>query len=236
MTAPSRTIVTLDGPAGVGKSTTARAVAERLGWRYLDSGALYRAVAHALLEEGIDRDAWPDLDDSVLHALGLTVDPEGTSLVIRRRGRPLGPELRTPEVTAAVSAVARIPSVRAWLLDAQRAAGSRGRLVADGRDMGTVVFPDAATKIFLTADPAERARRRLGDHGVTHPDPDEVALECARLEARDRADREREISPLRPASDALHLDTTELDFAAQVDAVVRHVIRRAGVDSERHRI
>jgi len=216
----ARTIVTLDGPAGVGKSTTAREVARRLGWRYLDSGALYRAVAFALLDAGVPAGEWDRLDAETLERLDLSVDPSGGGLAIRYGAHELDAELRTPEVTASVSAVARVPAVRSWLMDAQRAAGSAGRLVADGRDMGTVVFPGAGTKVFLTADPVERARRRLGDHGVSSPSASELDEEREKLQARDRVDMEREVSPLRPAEDAVHLDTTELDFEAQVERVV----------------
>jgi len=217
----ARRIVTLDGPAGVGKSTTAREVARRLEWAYLDSGALYRAVAWALLDAGIPESRWAHLDAAALEQLRLSVASEGSGLVIRSGERELTDELRTPEVTAAVSSVARVAAVRGWLLGAQRAAGARGGLVADGRDMGTVVFPHAGTKIFLTADPVERARRRLGDHGVHAPTEGELAQERARLESRDQVDMEREVSPLRPADDAVHLDTTELDFEEQVAEVVR---------------
>jgi cytidylate kinase len=227
---PNQSIVTLDGPAGVGKSTTAREVARRLGWRYLDSGALYRSVAFALLEQGVPPDEWPALDGDALAALGLSVRPEERALAILLDGRRLEAELRTPDVTEAVSRVARIPSVRRWLLDTQRLAGSHGDLVADGRDMGTVVFPDAATKVFLTADPDERARRRLGDHGVADPGAEDVAAERARLEERDRVDMERDVSPLVPAPDAVHLDTTQLDFETQVREVVTLAQRAQGLD------
>jgi cytidylate kinase len=227
---PNRSIVTLDGPAGVGKSTTAREVAGRLGWRYLDSGALYRSVAFALLDQSVSPAEWTTLDRDALDALGLAIRPDEGALSILLGGRRLESELRTPVVTAAVSRVAQIPAVRRWLLDTQRLAGSHGNLVADGRDMGTVVFPDAATKVFLTADPDERARRRLGDHGIADPGVDEVQAERARLEERDRVDMEREVSPLTPAPDAVHLDTTELDFEAQVEAVVALARGALGLD------
>ena len=197
-----RTIVTLDGPAGAGKSTTAREVARRLGYRYLDSGALYRGLTHALLQGGIEPDLWPSLTRRQLDGLGLEVRPTAETLELALHGTTLGPELRTPRVTSLVSSLARNPAVRAWLLETQRRLGAEGRLVADGRDMGTVVFPGAGTKVYLDADPLERARRRLGDQGVPEPSGEEVALEAERLLARDRQDRERSHAPLRPAPDA----------------------------------
>ena len=119
-----------------------------------------------------------------------------------------------------VSSAARIPAVRAWLLGHQQALGRWGRLVTDGRDMGTVVFPGAGTKVFLEADLPERARRRLRAQGIAEPDSETTAREAERLEARDQKDRTRETAPLRAAPDAVHLDTTGLDFDAQVEAVV----------------
>jgi cytidylate kinase len=215
-----RTLVTLDGPAGVGKSTTARAVARELGYCYLDSGALYRAVTWALLERGVDPSTWDDLSPETLAGLGIRAGSVGPTLEIRCGDRLLMDELRTPEVTAAVSSVARVPAVRDWLLDAQRAAAETGGLVADGRDMGTVVFPEAWAKVFLQADVAERARRRLGDQGVHDPSPDELEAEAARLAERDRKDSEREVAPLRRPEGSLLVDATDLDFEEQVRTIV----------------
>lgn len=222
-------LVTLDGPAGVGKSTTARAVARELGYRYLDSGALYRAVTFALLDAGIPEEEWPALTAEALAELGLDVRPAGETVEIRLDGRLLEDELRSERVTRHVSSVAQVGEVRRWLYRSQRAAASRGRLVADGRDMGTVVFPEARTKVFLTADVRERARRRLGDRGVAQPDHRELLEEARRLGARDTKDETRAVAPLRVPPDALVLDTTELTFQAQVDRIVRHARRQ--VDS-----
>ncbi|MGD2068766.1 MAG: 3-phosphoshikimate 1-carboxyvinyltransferase [Gemmatimonadota bacterium] len=222
------TVVTIDGPAGSGKSTTARAVAARLGWRYLDSGALYRALTWALLDRGTPPERWASLEPADLKALGVEVELAPEGVVVLHRGRPLADELRTDEVTAHVSQLAALPAVRSWLLDTQRAVGARGRLVADGRDMGTVVFPDARTKIFLSAEPRERARRRLRDKGDASPDEARVEEETERLRERDRRDSEREHSPLRRAPDSVVIDTTRLDFDAQVERIVREVRRRAG--------
>jgi cytidylate kinase len=223
-----RTLVTLDGPAGAGKSTTAREVARRLGYRYLDSGALYRALTWALLRTGVPESRWEALDREDLDALEVAVEPGPETLHLSHRGRELGSELRSTEVTAHVSSLARLPVVRDWLLDTQRELGRHGRLVADGRDMGTVVFPHAATKVFLDADPMERARRRLGDRGQTHPSEEEVALEAEQLGERDRRDRERMHAPLKPAEDALRLDTTRLTFELQVEAIVERAREAAG--------
>lgn len=224
-----RTLVTIDGPAGSGKSTTARAVAERLGWRYLDSGALYRSVTYALLESGPPPSDWDGLERDDLDGLGLSVEMGEDGIAITLDGRPVDDgELRTERVTEHVSKAAALPSVRDWLFTVQRGAGAGGRLVADGRDMGTVVFPEATTKVFLEAEPEERARRRLADRDVEAPADDELEAEVERLLARDRRDASRDVSPLRVPDGALVLDTTELAFEEQVERIVDEVERRAG--------
>lgn len=217
-------IVTIDGPAGSGKSTTARAVAERLGFRHLDSGSLYRVLTWALLEAGIEPEAWDELEQADLARFQVELEPVDGGFRVFLDGRPVPDgKLRTREVTAKVSGLASLPPVRKWLLEIQRRAGALGRVVADGRDMGTVVFPDAEVKVFLEADLEERARRRLLQDGIEDPEEDRIALEAARLEERDRRDSRRPVSPLRVPEDAVVLDTTDMEFEEQVEAIVRVV-------------
>jgi len=218
-----RPIVTIDGPAGSGKSSTAKAVARRLGFRHLDSGALYRALTFALLEAGVDPSDWSTLNATDLAACGVELTPSHDGFRVTVSGRSPGAEIRSAAVTARVSQAASLPAVRNSLLDHQRRAGETGGLVADGRDMGTVVFPDADVKVFLTADLAERARRRLLQVTGEVPGDEQVGEEARRIEARDTWDSEREISPLRKAEDAVELDTTRLTMAEQVREVVRLV-------------
>jgi cytidylate kinase len=216
-------VVTVDGPAGSGKSTTAREVARRLGFRHLDSGALYRALTFALLESGTPPDAWPLLTRDRIDALNVAITPTPSGFDVRVGGRLLGTELRADSVTAHVSQLSRLPAVREALLGLQRDAGREGRLVADGRDMGTVVFPDAEVKIFLVADISERARRRLLERGVARPSTEEVRDEAAAIEVRDRRDSTRSASPLRRPEGAVVVDTTHLTVEEQVEVVVREV-------------
>ena len=218
-------VVTLDGPAGSGKSSTARAVARVLGYRHLDSGALYRALTLALLQAGIDADRWPGISEDFLLALDIELRPTDKGFEVWVGGAQVDTELRTREITDHVSNLARLLAVRRSLLGLQRRAGSRGRLVADGRDMGTVVFPDAEVKVYLVAEVEERARRRLLERGGPESDEAELALQIETIADRDRRDSERDISPLRKAPDALQIDTTRLDFQDQVDAVVARVRR-----------
>lgn len=213
-------VVTLDGPAGSGKSSTARAVARELGFRHLDSGALYRALTWALLDRGTPPEEWDRLEEEDFQSLDVRLEPTETGYTVRVGGEVVEGELRSPEVTEHVSHLARLPAARGALLGLQRQAGAFGRLVADGRDMGTVVFPDADLKVYLVAELGERARRRLLEHDPAEPTPEEVAREAERLSARDRRDTEREHSPLVKPDDAWELDTTGLSFQEQVRAVV----------------
>ena len=216
-------VITLDGPAGSGKTTTAREVARRLGFRHLDSGGLYRALTFALLEEEVPREKWSGLTSRDLDDLGVRAEPGERRVDIYRGDRALSDELRSAEVTEQVPVVASLPAVREWLLGTQRALGEHGNLVADGRDMGTVVFPDADLKVFLVAGLEARARRRLlQDFGGT-PSPDEVSDEARRIEQRDRTDRDRDLSPLRRPEDAFDVDTTALSFEEQVALILKRV-------------
>jgi CMP/dCMP kinase len=213
-------IIAIDGPAGSGKSTTARAVADRLGFRHLDSGAFYRAITFAALESGIPVEQWSRLGTADLDRLGVAGVPADRGFTMRVHGRDVTDEIRRADVNAAVSAMAAVPAVRDWLLQTLRDAARGTDLVTDGRDMGTVVFPDADLKVFLVADSRERARRRLLQMGLAATD-DTIEDEVRRIETRDRSDAGRAVAPLRQADDAIPLDTTELTFEEQVATIAR---------------
>lgn len=220
MTSRDGIVIAIDGPAGSGKSSTAKRVASELGYRHLDSGAFYRAITLAALEAGIPPEQWSDLTRRDLDALGVASTASDQGYAFTVAGRGADERLRSPEVNAHVSRMAAVPAVREWLLSALRKAGERGGLVADGRDIGTVVFPDADLKVFLVCAPAERARRRLREQGNATPEQSQIDLETTRLTARDDADSGRAVAPLVQASDAVLLDTTHLDFDQQVQAIL----------------
>ena len=211
-------VIAIDGPAGSGKSTVARAVAERLRLPYLDTGAMYRAVAFAAMRRGIDpEDAVPvaDLASHVHLEVGETVAVDGVDATL---------EIRSPEVTRAVSTVAANPDVRKELVVRQREwVAEHGGGVVEGRDIGTVVFPAAAVKVYLTADDRERANRRSKEMLDLHYD--QVAADIAR---RDHIDSTRPASPLSVAADAVRIDTTGRD----IDAVVNEVLALAASRQE----
>lgn len=256
----SELVITIDGPAGSGKSTTAREVAHRLGYRHLDSGALYRAITFSVLESGIPVEAWSDLTDAQLNAIPIELKAAADGFAIFLGGRHIDQELRSARVTENVSRLAPLAPVRGRLLALQREAVELGGLVADGRDMGSVVFPDADLKIFLVADLEERARRRLleqqeageaptvgagagarvaGKGGAGEGEIDDGAEDAAlreeslRLHRRDTRDASRALAPLRKPDDAVLLDTTNLGFEEQVQAVIDRAQDR--IDRNRQR-
>ncbi len=222
-------VIAIDGPAASGKSSTGALVAERLGWAHLDSGALYRALTLAALDrfgEAPPRHAegWPVQRILALaDELPVRLVQSGSVFRPEVAGVDVEEAIRSERVTAHVSAVAALPAVRAWVNARQREAvqtHSDG-VVVDGRDIGTVVFPDAPLKVFLTATPEERARRRLSQRRQGQAlDETLVARESAELAARDHADATRLVAPLKAADDAVILDSTRLSLAQQVDRVV----------------
>ncbi|HEX5270667.1 MAG TPA: (d)CMP kinase [Gemmataceae bacterium] len=212
-------IVTIDGPAGAGKSSAARALAQRLGFEFLDTGAMYRAVALAALRAGLNL-----RDDAALGRLVGTLRiklPPGRVLL---DGEDVTAAIRTPEVTAATSPVADSKPVRQHLVGLQRAIAAGRDMVCEGRDQGTIVFPDAARKFFLKADPVERAIRRLGEMEARGESADLGSVLRAQ-EERDRRDAARDLAPMVPAADAILLDSTHLPLARVVDLMEGEVRR-----------
>jgi cytidylate kinase len=209
-------VVAVDGPSGSGKSSTARGVARALGLRYLDTGAMYRAMTWALLQRGVDvTDAAAVAAEGPAVELVSGTDPEKPLIIAD--GTEVSQPIRSPEVTRAVSAVSAVPEVRAQLLAMQRALIGDGGIVVEGRDIGAVVAPDAAVKVFLTADSGARARRRTSQEGGGAASLGPTAADLAR---RDRLDSGRAASPFAQAVDAVVLDTTDLTLDEAVEAIV----------------
>jgi cytidylate kinase len=216
-------VIAIDGPSGSGKSSTSRGVAVRLGLRYLDTGAMYRAITWWLLRQGVDVHDPAAVAARVEEPEILSgTDPLGPSIIID--GVDVGMAIRSDEVNAAVSPVSAVPAVRARLVELQREAIGEGGIVVEGRDIGSVVAPDADVKVYLTADPAARAERRAAEAGVT-----DVEATRDSLLARDRIDSGRSASPLVMAEGAVHIDGTAYSLDEVIDLVVSLVEAREPV-------
>ena len=214
-------IVAIDGPSGAGKGTVAREVARRLGYRHVDTGAMYRALAWLALHDGVDL-----ADEAALAALATRARLDVGDGVVRVEGHDVAQAIRTPDIDRAAAAVARQAAVRAVLIARQRDLGRDGKVVMEGRDIGTAVFPTADVKIYLDASPEERARRRASDPAHAAGQGTTVPEVASALEERDRSDRTRAASPLAQASDAVAIDTTGVPIEDVVRRVLELVDRR----------
>ena len=206
-------VIAIDGPSGAGKSTAGRALAERLGYTFVDTGAMYRALALKALQSGIPLDSEADLFDL---ARDTRIELVSGGRAVFLDGRDVTPLIRTREVSVASSRISQQPAVRRDMVARQRALGAEGGIVLDGRDIGTAVFPDAEVKFFLDADPTRRAQRRHVELSAAGSDSDLGSVERD-LRARDEADSNRKDSPLVRAEDAIYLDTTTLIPAEVVE-------------------
>ena len=207
-------LIAIDGPSGAGKGTLARTIAERLGYRHIDTGAMYRAVAWKAAQDGVPLD-----DDAAVAAVARRAIYEQVDGTITIDGHDVTRAIRTPEADKAAASVARLPQVRAVLVEQQRDLGRERGVVMEGRDIGTVVFPNADLKFYIDAAPEERARRRAGDSAHTGGQAS-LAFVQSELVARDASDSTRPVAPLSMAPDAIYIDTTTMP----IEVVVNHVM------------
>ena len=210
-----RLIIAIDGPSGAGKGTIARTISQALGYRHIDTGAMYRAVGWKALQTRVPLD-----DESAVASIAERASIEVEGGLVSIDNADVTKAIRTPEIDRAATAVARLPRVRQALVARQRAMGGEGGIVMEGRDIGTVVFPDADVKIFLDASAEERARRRVNDPAHAGGQVSEAAVAAA-IDARDRSDTTRAVSPLMRADEAVRIDTTNLS----IDEVVQRVMQ-----------
>ncbi len=221
-------VVTVDGPSGAGKGTISQLLAAQLGFHYLDSGALYRLLAMAAQRHKVALDNVEGLAVLAGHMdISFEMNPDGGSPTVRLEGEDVSDLIRSEEIGKLASLVAALPEVRQALLQRQRVFAREPGLVADGRDMGTVVFAQAQAKIYLTASADERAKRRYNQL-ISKEESDSLPALIEKVKARDERDRKREVSPLRPAEDAIVIDTTGLTVQAVLAKVRQHVDLRLG--------
>lgn len=219
-------VITIDGPAGAGKSTVSKAVAAELKYLYLDTGALYRALAYKALKNKLDVND-PDALSQLCGSTDVTLTNLNGKMTVFVDGENVDDKIRTEEVGLAASVMSAYPVVREKLLDLQREAGARGGIVAEGRDMGTVVFPEATFKFFLDADIEERIRRRH-DELLQKSKPARLDAVSRDMKARDQQDSQRDIAPLAAAPDAVIIDSTSLSISEVVEIIVGHIRGRSG--------
>jgi cytidylate kinase len=219
----NKLIITIDGPAGSGKSTVSKALAKRLGYIYLDTGALYRALAYKTLKVKIDIDAVADMADLCLNTI-VTLNNIDGQMKVYVDGEDVGDKIRSEEVGLIASKISKLAIVRQSLLNLQRETGKKGGIVAEGRDMGSVVFPDADYKFYLDADFAERIERRhrelLGKGNTA-----EYQKIQKDMQVRDKQDSEREIAPLKPTKDSIIIDSTGLSVAEVVERIMALILK-----------
>jgi cytidylate kinase len=217
---PKKRLITIDGPAGAGKTTVSRALADRLGYRYVDTGALYRGVALAVKTRGVDPQNEAALKQ-LCHELELVLVKTDEGLRLISNGQDISDRIRTPEITMLASSVSARPVVREYLLDLQRDMGAEKAAVFEGRDMGTVVFPNADVKFFLDASTRKRAQRRFGE---LKSDSTQTFDDVERdIEQRDQNDRSRPVAPLKPAPDAIIVDSTDLTVEQVVEVMLSYL-------------
>jgi cytidylate kinase len=226
VSAPRKMVVTIDGPAGAGKSTVSKLLAERLGYLYVDTGAMYRAVAVLARESSPQNPVDDDLLADICRGLEVDMKCENGKVRLIVNGRDLTEEIRRPDISTLASAVSAKAVVRQRLGEIQRQLGAEGGIVAEGRDMGTVVFPEADVKFFLDARPEARGRRRYYELRAKGEKSLTLSEVYEQLVTRDRNDQGRELAPLKPAADAIFIDSTELDVEQVVVLMARIIEER----------
>ena len=220
--------IAIDGPSGAGKSTISKVIAKKLGFIYIDTGAMYRAAALGCVRQGVDVKSEPKKATEVVKKLDIDLEMGDDGTIVYLNGEDVSGKIRTPEISLAASAVSAIGDVRVVLVEKQREMGSRKSVIMDGRDIGTHVLPDADVKIFLTASSSARAKRRY-DELLAKGENVTFSEVLEDMELRDKNDSTRAVSPLKPADDAVMVDTTEYSFDESVDYIHNIICERLGL-------